>query len=149
MNDSWTLEGEMAQPRHNHVLAGSGSEGGEVLVIGGSNCFTGGGHSGIEYYSPGTGSWNHTNHVITGLEWTTASMLNDGTVLVCGGKECDVASNVSYVFKPPSNQGIDADDDDLMIPGFGGIEAMMVLVFTAAVGIHLLGSSRKTGGGGK
>lgn len=141
-NDSWELSGEMSLPRHNHVLALTVK--GEVLVIGGSNYLTGGGHSGIEYFDPGTGSWNHTNLVITGLKWTTATELNDGTILVCGGKEYDDASNVSYVFTPPPDLGKDAEDDDMTMQGFGG--AMMVMAFTAIAGIRVRGSSRKTEG---
>lgn len=147
-NDSWELSGEMSLPRHNHVLVGTVK--GEVLVIGGSNCLTGGGHSGIEYFDPETGSWNHTNHVITGLKWTTATELNDGTILVCGGKESNDASNVSYVFAPPLDQRVGEGDDDWMMPGFGGMVAVNAI--TVIIGAHFrkrVGMVRKGSSNGK
>ncbi|CAF3810139.1 unnamed protein product [Adineta steineri] len=92
--ETWTMTGSMINERAKHTA--SLLKNGNVLVAGGG---TGGGvfpgmgpvnTSGI--YDPSTGRWTSTNNMHYTRTWHTASVLENGNVLVVGGNEDDDTS---------------------------------------------------------
>lgn len=83
---SWIQTGDMTQPREHHMATLLSN--GKVLVTGGHNN-EGGINGGVldtaELYDPATGAWTATGHMATARERHTATLLNDGRVLVAGG----------------------------------------------------------------
>ncbi|MFC1727590.1 kelch repeat-containing protein [Patescibacteria group bacterium] len=83
---TWSETGNLNQERNTHtaVLLNNG----KVLVVGGydgSNFL-----SSAEIYNPGTGEWTNTNNLLGGTSYGkrgghTATLLNNGEVLVSGG----------------------------------------------------------------
>jgi hypothetical protein len=81
----WTLSGSMHEARQEHsavLLAGD-----EVLVIGGNTVNAGQDRmlSSAELYDPRTGSWTETGRLTSARSNATATLLDDGRVLVAGG----------------------------------------------------------------
>jgi DNA-binding CsgD family transcriptional regulator len=88
----WTTTGEMAQDRmaHSATLLDDGT----VLVVGGNSVHPlQGGPSlplaSAELFDPQTGSWRATAPMTTARAWHSATLLDDGTVLVAGGSGAD------------------------------------------------------------
>ena len=83
----WILTGSMATARSNHTATLLPN--GHVLVVGGlSNGNSGAGTScatTAELYDPSTAQWTATGSTIRPRGSHTATLLNDGTVLVAGG----------------------------------------------------------------
>ncbi len=82
---TWTPTDSMAQSRSGQTATVLPD--GRVLVAGGRH-FDGniyGAVATIEVYRPSTGTWNATDTMSTARAFHTATLLNDGRVLVCGG----------------------------------------------------------------
>ena len=87
---TWSLTGDMTEPRENHIatLLNDGS----VLVTGGSSA---------EIYDPSTGTWSKTEQLPNdhGIG-STATALKNGKILIAGGGERNLDGSpmaVSYV----------------------------------------------------
>ena len=109
--DSWTLISPMAFPRHNHATILIGKE---VAVFGGSNCATGGCHSGIEIYDTSTDEWRDAYHVVLGRKWAHATPLPNGTIMINGGKVCDESASRTELFIPPVAKDEDGSVTDVL-----------------------------------
>jgi N-acetylneuraminic acid mutarotase len=94
---SWTPTGSMHAPRSGMTATLLG--GGDVLIAGGG-CNRGAGHCdagsfldslrSAELYDPSTGTFTRTAPMSVGRQFATATLLQDGDVLVAGGfSDCD------------------------------------------------------------
>lgn len=84
----WSATGTMSISREDHatVLLANG----KVLVIGGTTVdFNGVTVASAELYDPTTGSWTTTGSMLQGRERFTATLLQNGKVLVAGGDYYD------------------------------------------------------------
>ncbi len=84
----WSASGTMAVSREDHttVLLPNG----RVLVAGGTTVdFNGVTVASAELYGPGGGMWSGTGNMLQGRERHTASVLQNGKVLVAGGDSYD------------------------------------------------------------
>jgi hypothetical protein len=120
----WSTAGNMSLPRHNHETATLPT--GDVLVLSGSNCLTGGAHSGIEYYNPTTGSWNDTNLVMLGLKWSNSLVLEDGSVFLCGGLACIIPTKRSFLYIPPDGDPGGGEDEGSFLPAPGLLSQLAI-----------------------
>lgn len=86
VQDTWTATGSMVSPRAHHtanLLAD-----GRVLVAGGKAQGTGGAAlAAVEIYDPATGLWTSTGDMNESRGGHTATLLDDGTLLVAGGTD--------------------------------------------------------------
>ena len=81
---TWTPTGSMTTPRAFHTATLLNSS--QVLVAGGNNPHPfGGAYASAERYDPGSGTWSPTQSMATGRTRHTATLLDDGRVLVAGG----------------------------------------------------------------
>ncbi len=83
---TWTVTGSLNQPRYEHTATLLSN--GKVLVAGG--CYSSGSTEGssltsAELYDPATGLWTVTGALQDARQQHTATLLNDGTVLVAAG----------------------------------------------------------------
>src|SRR5262249_23838267 len=84
----WSATGTMSISREDHstVLLANG----QVLVIGGTTVdFNGVTVASAELYNPVTGTWTATGNMLQGRERFTATLLQNGQVLVAGGDYYD------------------------------------------------------------
>jgi lysophospholipase L1-like esterase len=83
---TWSATGSMAVPRilHTATLMETGVDAGEVLVTGGENAPNESVAS-AELYDPSTGAWSPTGSMAAERAGQTATLLNNGKVLVVGG----------------------------------------------------------------
>jgi hypothetical protein len=124
VSDTWTLISEMAFPRHNHATVLSGDD---VVIIGGSNCVTGGCHSGIEVYDVKNDEWRDAFHIVLGRKWAHVTPLPNGSVLINGGKVCDDSASRTELFISPGDGNDETDDGEIAF-----------IVFTSAIVISIL-----------
>jgi hypothetical protein len=125
VHNTWTLTGNMSLPRHNHECVLIPTD--KVVTFGGSNCLTGGAHSGIEYFDSEVGTWHDTNLVMLGLKWTKALALGeDYGILIAGGKSCNEASSITYIYSPPEIND-DKKGDTTNIPGLAGSSTILAI----------------------
>jgi hypothetical protein len=106
----WSSTGAMLEVRaaHTAVLLPDG----QVLVLGGSACsdFDGCPLDSAELYDPTTGAWTGTQPTTGGGTGRTATLLDDGTVLVVGGSEGSMSEGtlepmrVAELYDPSSGQ---------------------------------------------
>jgi N-acetylneuraminic acid mutarotase len=91
---TWTVTGSMINERSKHTA--SLLTNGKVLVVGGgtSNAMFPGGNpiNTAEIYDPSTGTWTNTSSMHYERAWHTASVLENGNVLVVGGNQIDNTS---------------------------------------------------------
>ncbi len=92
---TFTFTSNMHYARWNHTS--TTLQNGKVLVVGGTECLipnndglcSGGGLSKTaELYDPATGTWSDTGSFTIARESHTATLLNDGRVLITGGFGC-------------------------------------------------------------
>ncbi|MGA1820272.1 MAG: Kelch repeat-containing protein [Thermoplasmatota archaeon] len=140
-SDSWSHVSSMAFPRHNHATVPAGRY---IAVVGGSNCLTGGCHSGIELYDVDEDEWSDSFHVVLGRKWAEATVMKNGSVLINGGKSCDESAARTELFIPPGGE----DDNDLSIDVTGATVSMLILGATALIWTlsYLPAVNRRTGG---
>jgi N-acetylneuraminic acid mutarotase len=84
-SDTWTPAESMATPRTGQTATLLPD--GQVLVAGGRS-FDGsvpGSEATAEVYSPNSGDWSSAGNMSAARAYHTATQLNDGRVLVCGG----------------------------------------------------------------
>ena len=81
---TWTVTGSMHAARQGQTATLLSD--GKVLVAGGlGNATTFSPLSSVELYNPATGQWTTTGSMTTGRWLQSATLLNNGTVLVAGG----------------------------------------------------------------
>jgi len=96
----WTFTGSLNQPRTNHTATLLAS--GLVLVVGGEvasatsfvTLSTG------ELYDPDSGAWSSTGGMLNQRAYHTATLLQDGTVLVAGGVGNSSALGTAELYDP-------------------------------------------------
>jgi hypothetical protein len=108
----WTMTGNMNsnRVRHSATLLPNG----KVLVAGGV-IYAAGGYfepnisyiGTAEIFDPSTGQWTTTGSLAQARSWHSATLLNNGTVLIVGGKNGrddvgDRAAHVSEIYDPAS-----------------------------------------------
>ncbi|MBN1390003.1 MAG: hypothetical protein JXA22_05115 [Candidatus Thermoplasmatota archaeon] len=138
--DRWTLISEMAFPRHNHFTFCLGNE---VIVVGGSNCATGGCHSGIEVYDLEKDEWRDAYHVVLGRKWSSALELFNGSILIIGGSACDVPAGRTELFSPPPDHKDEVSKIGITLRVSIGIVLSLVLLWVLS---WLPSVERRTGG---
>mgnify|MGYP001126803492 FL=1 len=84
LTGNWTIVGRMADARSRHTA--SVLNNGSVLVCGGNTQSSTDYYlNSAELYDPSTGNWTTTRSMADARRDHTASVLNNGNVLVCGG----------------------------------------------------------------
>ncbi|MGA1794151.1 MAG: Kelch repeat-containing protein [Thermoplasmatota archaeon] len=144
--DTWTLVSSMAFPRHNHATVPAGDH---IAVIGGSNCLTGGCHSGIEVYDVEKDEWSDSFHVVLGRKWAEATVMRNGSVLINGGKSCDESAERTELFvlqKEGDDNGISIDIKGAMVSGLilGGTGLLWVFSYVPALDKRTGGKLKRT-----
>jgi hypothetical protein len=126
---------DMFFPRHNHesVLLDTG----EVLIIGGSNCLTGGCHSTLEFYDPATGSWQDSYIIVMGRKWIASTVLADGSVLITGGRSCGEPTSRTELYLQPSTDRGSGED------AFGPSEVAVILLMASIPFMALIGVAHR------
>jgi N-acetylneuraminic acid mutarotase len=84
-SDTWTPVDSMAMSRSGQTA--TLLQDGRVVIAGGRN-FDGtiyGSVASVEVYDPDIGTWSSTGNMSVARAYHTATLLNDGRVLVCGG----------------------------------------------------------------
>jgi N-acetylneuraminic acid mutarotase len=94
---SWSYTGSLNTPRTSHFTA-TLLPNGKVLVTGGNNARAGlfPHPASAELYDPSTGAWSPTGDLNVPRSWHSATLLQNGKVLVAGGLQYD-GSNPSGV----------------------------------------------------
>lgn len=83
---TWTTVGNMPTPVYDHTA--TLLKNGQVLVAGGYDTFgTGLGSTAAELYDPSTGVWSMTGPLIQSRIGHTATLLDNGQVMVAGGSQ--------------------------------------------------------------
>ena len=99
VNASWTSTGELNIGRYNHTATLLPD--GKVLVAGGTgseSCFKP--TSSAELYDPVSGTWSPTGSLNTARASHTATLLQNGLVLVAGGYAADGYLNSAELYDP-------------------------------------------------
>ena len=99
VNASWTSTGELNIGRYDHTATLLPD--GKVLVAGGrgsETCFTR--TSSAELYDPVSGTWSPTGSLNTARAGHTATLLQNGLVLVAGGNAADGYLNSAELYDP-------------------------------------------------
>jgi len=104
--NAWNPTGEMATPRSSHTATLLAS--GEVLVAGGCggccdiHCTPGASLASAELYDPATATWTDAPPMRIGRSRHTATLMDDGTVLLAGGWQTGItgASATAERFRP-------------------------------------------------
>ena len=89
-NSTWSATGNMGTPRSLHTATTLND--GRVLVAGGVDCtiYVSVVYSSAELFDPATGTWVATGSMTTARSGHTATLLNDGRVLVVSGLTSDI-----------------------------------------------------------
>jgi N-acetylneuraminic acid mutarotase len=97
---TWTITGFMADAREGHTATLLTS--GRVLVTGSgpqiSDADDWPALATAEEYDPASGTWGSRTFMSTGRDRHTATLLNDGSVLVAGGPWATVANTIATTF---------------------------------------------------
>jgi len=98
---SWSFTGSVEQARL--YATGTVLPNGEVLVVGGSyrGTFVQYGLTSAELYNPSTGTSSSTGSLNTGRYSHTATLLNNGTVLIVGGLDNNTRLSSAESYDPP------------------------------------------------
>ena len=106
--EGWVPAAGMQTDRGGHVAALLDS--GDVLVAGGATGTFAHGYdslSSAELYDPTTNSWSYTGSLNTPRVWAAGTVLEDGTVLVAGGREANFDQQGPNVFALASAERYD------------------------------------------
>lgn len=111
--ETWTVTGSMMNARAKHtasllrngkVLVAGGGTGGDVIP--GFNTL-----NTAKIYDPSTGMWTNTSSMSYTRSWHTASVLENGNVLVVGGiSESESADDTSELYNSSTNAYIPLSD---------------------------------------
>lgn len=101
---SWSFTGTLEQARL--YATGTVLPNGEVLVVGGSyrGTFVQYGLTSAELYNPSTGTSSFTGSLNTGRYSHTATLLNNGTVLVVGGLDNNTRLSSAELYHPSTGR---------------------------------------------
>ncbi|MCE7980699.1 MAG: tandem-95 repeat protein [Caldilinea sp. CFX5] len=103
--NTWTPAASMGTPRHGHTT--TLLKNGQVLVIGGATrASSDPALSNAEIYNPQTNSWSSVASMSTGRHIHTATLLNNGQVLVTGGyaaPHIQATVNSAELYNPETN----------------------------------------------
>ena len=101
MSASFTLTGQMTNPRaiHTAVLLPIGPLVGQVLVVGGVDA-KGNAQTSAELYNPATGKFVPAGNLSVARAFHTATLLQNGKVLIVGGAASGVALKSAELFDP-------------------------------------------------
>ncbi len=111
LTQSFTMSGELIQERYRHTAVflsnpAWGSLQGQVLIFGGATVSTGifGGIAqaldSVEIYNPATGLFSSFGTMAVARQNHTATLLNDGRILLAGGVSRPEVSGTAEVIKP-------------------------------------------------
>ena len=117
--NGWGAGGGLATARRSHTATLLGD--GEVLVTGGQTYASGRGDfmlASTELYDPATDAWSSVGSMRIAREYHTATLLDNGNVLVVGGQtglsvSTPLASTEIYTPGPNSPPDVDSDADGI------------------------------------
>ena len=100
---TWSFTGSMQQARN--YFSATLLNNGQVLVVGGSyrGTFVQYGLTSAELYNPATGTFSPTGSLNTGRYGHTATLLNNGTVLIAGGQNSTSGALASAELYDPAS----------------------------------------------
>src|SRR5271169_3678461 len=101
---SWTFTGSMQQARATFTATLLNN--GQVLVVGGTyrGNFVQYGLTSAELYNPATGTFTTTGSLNTGRDGHTATLLNDGQVLIAGGQNNSTRLSSVELYDPTTGK---------------------------------------------
>jgi hypothetical protein len=100
---TWTVTGGMITPTDGHTATLLPD--GQVLVTGGStDTCRFGGVSNAELYNPATGTWAATGSMTTARVDQSATLLNNGQVLIAGGANSTAVLSSAELYNPATGK---------------------------------------------